>query len=367
MPLLQEANKLRFSPFSTFFPRKSDFRKFPFRRKMGCKWSEQTHQSPRTLDQRGDSKRIFDQYETGEQFTQALRQAGLEKCNLLFAIDFTKSNQYQGEQTFGKKCLHHLSTLPIETENKTPGEEGNAYVPIQIQRPEGLQRSQSFARSLSFEPNEIDASRDLMKQLNPYQYVLSVAGKQLEQFDDDKLIPLCIFGHQRKTEDPYVQQLFHEGRICHGISEVISEYESAVKNFGLSGDTQFTPVLDWAQQIVSKTMEYHILIIIGDGCINDLESTRQKLKELSKIPLSVVFVGVGDGSNPKDPKDKWRDMRILDDEPLGNVDNWQSVYLANLLPDLERSSHPDVDLAVQMFMEIPDQYSYFKKKGLIQN
>lgn len=325
---------------------------------MGCKWSEQTHQSPRTLDQRGDGKRIFDQYETKEQFTQALRQAGLEKCNLLFAIDFTKSNQYQGERTFGKKCLHHLSESQ-ETESKTPGEEGNAYVPIR--------RSQSFARSLSFEPDEIDASRDLMKQLNPYQYVLSVAGKQLEQFDDDKLIPMCIFGHQRKTEDPYVQQLFHEGRICHGISEVISEYESAVKNFGLSGDTQFAPVLDWAQQIVSKTMEYHILIIIGDGCISDLNATREKLKELAKIPLSVVFVGVGDGSNPTDPEDKWKDMRILDDEPLGNVDNWQSVYLANLLSDLEKSSHPDVDLAIGMFMEIPDQFKYFKKKGLIRN
>lgn len=300
---------------------------------MGCKWSEETHQSPRTLDQRGDSKRIFDQYETEEQFTQALRQAGLEKCNLLFAIDFTKSNQYQGERTFNKKCLHHLSESQ-ETESKIPGEEGNAYIPIR--------RSQSFARSLSFEPHEIDASRDLMKQLNPYQYVLSVAGKQLEQFDDDKLIPMCIFGHQRKTEDPYVQQLFHEGRICHGISEVISEYESAVKNFDLSGDTQFAPVLEWAKQIVSKTMEYHILIIIGDGCISDLNATREKLKELAKIPLSVVFVGVGDGSNPNDPEDKWKDMRILDDEPLGNVDNWQSVYLANLLSDLEKSDRKSV-------------------------
>lgn len=365
-----------FFPF--FSPEKVITKSFPPKKKMGCKWSEQTHQSPRTLDQRDDGKRIFDQYETEEQFTQALRQAGLEKCNLLFAIDFTKSNQYQGERTFGKKCLHHLSTVPtetpptdVETENKTPGEEGNAYVPISrpegLQRSsEGLQRSQSFARSLSFEPDEIDASRDLMKQLNPYQYVLSVAGKQLEQFDDDKLIPLCIFGHQRKTEDPYVQQLFHEGRICHGISEVISEYESAVKNFGLSGNTEFAPVLEWAQQIVSKTMEYHILIIIGDGCINDLDATREKLKELAKIPLSVVFVGVGDGSNSNDPKDKWRDMRILDDEPLGNVDNWQSVYLANILPDLEKSSHPDIDLAVQMFMEIPDQYTYFQRKKLIR-
>lgn len=161
---------------------------------------------------------IRDSYETMKQFTEALKSAGLEKYNLLVAIDFTKSNTWQGDNTFDGKCLYFLTSrsgkplLPTygsafsrvdqntpstpggppsyqssyQTSYQTSGEPENLYEPIK--------QSNSIARTLSFETKNIGNSRELLKTMNPYQYVLSIAGKQLETFDEDGWIPTCIFG-----------------------------------------------------------------------------------------------------------------------------------------------------------------------------
>ena len=48
-------------------------------------------------------RRIPDQYETIDEVTRELRKAGLESCQLLVGIDFTKSNEWTGERSFGGK------------------------------------------------------------------------------------------------------------------------------------------------------------------------------------------------------------------------------------------------------------------------
>jgi E3 ubiquitin-protein ligase RGLG len=84
-------------------------------------------------------KPIGDAFRTLEDVTKALRAAGLESSNLIIGIDFTKSNEAQGERTFGGRCLH--------------------------------------------------AGAD-----NPYTRAITVIGHTLESFDDDNLIPCFIFG-----------------------------------------------------------------------------------------------------------------------------------------------------------------------------
>lgn len=326
---------------------------------MGCNTSLETNKND-------TNKTIRDSYETQEQFTKALRNAGLEKCNLLLAIDFTKSNEWQGTNTFNGKCLHSLPIL--EKKDNSPPYTSGEYV-------SEFRRTESFAKSLSFNAENIYTSKQLLKEMNPYQYVLSVAGSQLESFDEDKIIPTCIFGYQKNKNEPYLKNIgikdpHSQAKLSgikdpHGINEVLEAYENSVRNNGLSGGTLFAPIISWATAIVSSTKEYHILIIIGDGCIDDFEETKNALKYACNYPLSIVFVGVGDESNPE-KKDKWETMRRLDDEPSGDVDNWQSVYLANIKESLDNSPHPDVDLAVQMFMEIPEQYKYFKSKNMIK-
>lgn len=131
-----------------------------------------------------------------EQFTDALRSAGLEKCNLMVAIDFTKSNTWQGTTEFGGKCLHFLT---------------------------------------------------------------SGSGKPLLPTYESAFSQVAPSARERS--DPYVKPISVRPVVnCFKIDEVIEAYENAVQNNGLSGNTQFAPIVEWAQ-----TKEYHILLIIGDG------------------------------------------------------------------------------------------------------
>lgn len=73
--------------------------------------------------------------------TSALTQAGLESSNLIIGIDFTKSNEWTGTQSFNGRSMHHLGDSP-----------------------------------------------------NPYEQAISIIGKTLSAFDDDNLIPCYGFG-----------------------------------------------------------------------------------------------------------------------------------------------------------------------------
>jgi len=51
---------------------------------------------------------------------------------------------------------------------------------------------------------------------------------------------------------------------------------------------------------------YHILLIITDGCIHDMDETKNLIVEASNLPLSIVIIGVGNAD--------FKDMRELDSE-----------------------------------------------------
>lgn len=49
--------------------------------------------------------RIPDRFDSVEQVQNALRNAGLEACQLIVGIDFTKSNMWSGKHSFGGICF----------------------------------------------------------------------------------------------------------------------------------------------------------------------------------------------------------------------------------------------------------------------
>ena len=51
---------------------------------------------------------------------------------------------------------------------------------------------------------------------------------------------------------------------------------------------------------------YHILLIITDGVVSDIESTKSAIIEASQQPLSIVIVGVGN--------EDFSDMALLDSD-----------------------------------------------------
>eukprot|EP00644_Phytophthora_capsici_P016105 jgi/Phyca11/528276/estExt2_fgenesh1_pm.C_PHYCAscaffold_280038 len=194
------------------------------------------------LPRRSNFRPIPDRYETLAEVQQDLRKAGLESSDLVVGVDFTKSNQWTGEKTFGGRCLH-----------------------------------------------EIDPSGVF---LNPYQSVISVIGRVLEAFDDDNIIPAFGFGDLVTKGNSCFP--FSQGRGCQGFEElsgptnfapVIKETIRAVRQNGgyhilvIIADGQVTNEEDTRNAIVEAS-NWPISIImvgVGDGPWDMMEEFDDKL------------------------------------------------------------------------------------------
>ena len=64
--------------------------------------------SPTATTQKQQFDAIKDNFNSLPEVVASLRKSGLESSNLIIGIDFTKSNNWTGDKTFGGKSLHFL-------------------------------------------------------------------------------------------------------------------------------------------------------------------------------------------------------------------------------------------------------------------
>uniref|UniRef100_A0A453SGI0 VWFA domain-containing protein n=1 Tax=Aegilops tauschii subsp. strangulata TaxID=200361 RepID=A0A453SGI0_AEGTS len=252
--------------------------------------------------------RIGDDYRTVAQVTEALAQAGLESSNLIVGIDFTKSNQWTGKNSYNRRCLHDIGRTP-----------------------------------------------------NPYEQAISIIGRTLSDFDEDNLIPCFGFG-DASTHDKDVFSFYPENRPCTGFEEALERYRQIVPTLRLSGPTSFAPIIETAIGIVDSTGgQYHVLLIIADGQVTrnvDTQSgqlspqewdTINAIVKASHFPLSIVLVGVGDGP--------WDMMHKFDDNiPARSFDNFQFVNFTEIMSKSIAADRKEAEFALSALMEIPTQY-----------
>lgn len=265
--------------------------------------SQQTGTSTAATQRSNAFSRIPDQYETLEQVQAALRKAGLESSQLVVGIDATRSNTWTGAKTFGGRCLHEIR----------PGE------------------------------------------LNPYEEAISIIGRTLAAFDDDGMIPAFYFG-DAATTDRRAEQL--GAGACNGFDEVLQRYRATIPRLTLSGPTSFAPIIDKAIELVKRTREYTILLIIADGQVDGRckDETEAAIVRASAHPLSILIVGVGDG--PFDLMETW------DDElPARRFDNVQFVNAGRITGVNVRNR--DAAFAIAALQEIPDQYAAVRRLRLL--
>ncbi|KAK6153107.1 hypothetical protein DH2020_012746 [Rehmannia glutinosa] len=275
----------------------------------------QMHAPQKKLDRR--YSRIADNYNSLEEVTEALARAGLESSNLIIGIDFTKSNEWTGKKSYNGRSLHHIGS-----------------------------------------------------GLNPYEQAISIIGKTLAAFDEDNLIPCFGFG-DASTHDQDVFSFYPDERFCNGFEEVLSRYRELVPNLKLAGPTSFAPVIEMAMTVVEQSGgQYHVLLIIADGQVTrsvDTEygqlspqeqKTVQAIVEASKLPLSIVLVGVGDGP--------WDMMKEFDDNiPAREFDNFQFVNFTEIMAKNVHQTRKETEFALSALMEIPTQYKATMELNLL--
>lgn len=260
-------------------------------------------------------------YESLAQLQGALRAAGLESCNLMVAIDFTASNHWSGERTFGQP-LHTIDAAGAD------------------------------ARAA---------------RLNPYQHALTLMARTLAPFDEDNYIPAVGFGDAGFKARGHVPFPFHEdGRPCAGLEEVLARYSHFATSVAMSGPTLLAPVIRAAIAEVQRARGFHVLLVIGDGVIDDKADTAKALQEACAVPLAIVFVGVGDGP--------WDTMEAFDDGLHAGarhqaLDNFQFVDFHKVLrenpPLPAHPEQPEVAFALHALMEVPQQFQAFKQREML--
>uniref|UniRef100_A0A1J3E3N2 RING-type E3 ubiquitin transferase n=1 Tax=Noccaea caerulescens TaxID=107243 RepID=A0A1J3E3N2_NOCCA len=261
--------------------------------------------------------RIADNYRSIDEVTAALSHAGLESSNLIVGIDVTKSNEWTGARSFGRKSLHYIGTTP-----------------------------------------------------NPYQQAIAIIGKTLSVFDEDNLIPCYGFG-DATTHDQDVFSFNPNDTFCNGFEEVLMCYRDIVPQLRLAGPTSFAPIIERAMTIVEESGgQYHVLLIIADGQVTrsvDTErggvspqeqKTIEAIVRASEYPLSIVLVGVGDGP--------WDTMRQFDDNiPARAFDNFQFVNFTDIMSKNINPARKEAEFALSALMEIPSQYKATLELGLL--
>lgn len=253
-------------------------------------------------------KFIGDNFNSVDEVTAALREAGLESSNLILGIDFTKSNEWMGKLSYNRRSLHAIGGDP-----------------------------------------------------NPYEQAISIIGRTLSPFDEDNLIPCFGFG-DATTHDKYVFSFYADHRPCYGFEEALARYKDIVPRIKLSGPTSFAPVIDAAIDIVERSDgQYHVLVIIADGQVTrppglppgrlsqQEQETVNSIVAASHYPLSIVLVGVGDGP--------WDAMHKFDDNiPQREFDNFQFVNFTKIMSENKATSKKEAAFALAALMEIPLQY-----------
>eukprot|EP00002_Diphylleia_rotans_P027897 TRINITY_DN561_c0_g1_i1.p2 TRINITY_DN561_c0_g1~~TRINITY_DN561_c0_g1_i1.p2 ORF type:complete len:203 (+),score=37.06 TRINITY_DN561_c0_g1_i1:904-1512(+) len=136
--------------------------------------------------------------------------------------------------------------------------------------------------------------------LNGYQLALSSIGGVVAAYDHDQ--KFSAFGFGAKYPKGYsVNHCFPlngnvENPEVDGIEGVLGAYASAVEKCDFNAPTNLKPCIERCSALArisreSSLQKYYILLILTDGEISDLESTKRAIVQASELPMSIIIVG----------------------------------------------------------------------------
>ena len=197
--------------------------------------------------------------------------------------------------------------------------------------------------------------------MNNYEKAIRSCGDIVAPYDSDQLFPVFGFGFcfidkpGTDAEFNYPINCNENSPEIHTIDGVLKEYRNFITKINLSGPTYFSPMINDLNTEVKKElnegkiMNYHILMILTDGIIDDMDETKDALVEASFLPISVIIIGIGDADFGK--------MNVLDADtnPLYDRNKRKADRdLVQFVPFDQFKDNPH-KLAEKVLEEIPRQ------------
>uniref|UniRef100_A0A1A8D9Y2 Copine-3 n=1 Tax=Nothobranchius kadleci TaxID=1051664 RepID=A0A1A8D9Y2_NOTKA len=199
---------------------------------------------------------------------------------------------------------------------------------------------------------------------NEYLAAIWAVGNVIQDYDSDKMFPAFGFGAQI----PPTWQVSHEfplnfnasNPFCAGIEGVVQAYRACLPQVKLYGPTNFSPIINhvacFAKQALQQTTasQYYVLLIITDGVITDMDETRNSIVNASRLPMSIIIVGVGGAD--------FSAMEFLDGDNgrLRSLTGEVAVRdIVQFVPFRQFQNAPSQALAQSVLAELPQQVTSF--------
>jgi len=187
---------------------------------------------------------------------------------------------------------------------------------------------------------------------NDYEKALTAVGSIIAKYDSDQMFPILGFGAKYGGVIRHCFQLGLTPEVS-GIKGMLDAYRNTFQSgLTMSGPTVFAEVIQLVAARARKAQEaarqigsqaYEILLILTDGSVTNVETTKQAIAAASDSPLSIVIVGIGEAD--------FSAMQFLDDfqnNEVGGRDICQFV-------EFSIHKHNKRSLTAATLEEIPDQ------------
>ncbi|XP_037031089.1 copine-8-like [Bradysia coprophila] len=206
---------------------------------------------------------------------------------------------------------------------------------------------------------------------NSYEIALRSVGEIIQSYDTSQMYPAFGFGAKLPPTGNVSHQFPLNGKpsnpFCTSIQEILAHYRTTLTKVQLYGPTNFSPVILNTIEISKQYQDgkhYFVLLIITDGIISDMHPTIRAIINASKLPISIIIVGVGSADFGAMDELDADDKRLNLDGQFADRDIVQFVPLNRFLVETGSFVKSQADLARAVLAEIPDQMvGYMKSKG----
>uniref|UniRef100_A0A2K5XT12 Copine-8 n=1 Tax=Mandrillus leucophaeus TaxID=9568 RepID=A0A2K5XT12_MANLE len=155
---------------------------------------------------------------------------------------------------------------------------------------------------------------------------------------------------------------------CDGIEGVMEAYYRSLKSVQLYGPTNFAPVINHVARYASSVKDgsqYFVLLIVTDGVISDMAQTKESIVNASKLPMSIIIVGVGPAEFDAMVELDGDDVRVSSRGKYAERDIVQFVPFRDYIDRSGNHVLSMARLAKDVLAEIPEQFlSYMRARGI---
>uniref|UniRef100_A0A8C2Z5T1 Copine-3 n=1 Tax=Cyclopterus lumpus TaxID=8103 RepID=A0A8C2Z5T1_CYCLU len=205
---------------------------------------------------------------------------------------------------------------------------------------------------------------------NEYLAAILAVGQIIQDYDTDKMFPALGFGAQLppdwKVSHEFAINFNPTNPFCSGVEGIAQAYSACLPHIRFYGPTNFAPIISHVARFAAqalqqeKAAQYFTLLIITDGVISDMDETRQEIVQASKLPMSIIIIGVGNAD--------FAAMEFLDGDASvlrSNTGEEAVRDIVQFVPFRDFRNAPKETLAKSILAELPQQVTqYFKQRNL---